>query len=173
MKLIIVIILLDATFVDGTAPGSCVGETILTRTWTLTEDCGNSTVKIQTITIKDNTPPTFTEPGDITIYKDNNCNHNASVGVTGDVTDEDDNCDNTLDAIFSDVSVPGSCMGEADHYKDLVVNRRLWQQHYPPPGHYSKRHYSACYCKCQSCSGIAMASEPQNEECNDQLYSDG
>lgn len=103
---------LNATFADATAPGSCVGETILTRTWTLTDDCGNSTVKVQTITIKDNTPPTFTDPADITIYKDNNCNHNASVAVTGDVTDEADNCDNTLNAIFSDVTVPGSCIGE-------------------------------------------------------------
>ncbi|MFZ9388575.1 MAG: reprolysin-like metallopeptidase [Chitinophagaceae bacterium] len=103
---------LNATYVDGTAPGSCDGETILTRTWTLTDDCGNSTVKVQTITITDVTPPTFTDPADITIYKDANCNHDASVGVTGDVTDEDDNCDNTLDATYSDVSVPGSCIGE-------------------------------------------------------------
>jgi hypothetical protein len=94
------------------APGSCVGETILTRTWTLTDDCGNSTIKVQTITIKDNTPPIFTDPADTTIYKDNNCNHNASVAVTGNITNEADNCDNTLNAIFSDVPVPGNCIGE-------------------------------------------------------------
>lgn len=105
-------ITLNATYADGTAAGSCAGETILSRTWTLTDDCGNSTVKIQTITITDNTPPTFTDPADITIYKDNNCNHNASVGVTGDVTNEADNCDNTLNATFSDVTVAGSCSGE-------------------------------------------------------------
>jgi hypothetical protein len=103
---------LNATYVDATAPGSCVGETILTRTWTLLDDCGNSTVKQQTITITDNTPPTFTEPDDITIYKDENCDHDASVGVTGDVTNEDDNCDNTLNATFTDVVVPGDCIGE-------------------------------------------------------------
>lgn len=103
---------LNAVFADAIAAGSCVGETIITRTWTLTDDCGNSTVKTQTITIKDNTPPTFTDPPDITIYKDNNCNHDASVGVTGDVTDEADNCDPTLNATFIDVTVPGSCIGE-------------------------------------------------------------
>ncbi len=103
---------LNATFADVATPGSCDGETILTRTWTLTDDCNNSTVKVQTITIKDITPPTFTDPADITIYKDNSCNHDASVGVTGDVTDEADNCDNTLDATFSDVTVAGSCIGE-------------------------------------------------------------
>ncbi len=103
---------LNATYADATAPGSCEGEIVITRTWTLTDDCGNSTVKVQTITVTDNTPPTFTDPADITIYKDVNCEHNASVGVTGDVTDEDDNCDNTLNATYSDVTVPGSCIGE-------------------------------------------------------------
>ncbi len=103
---------LNATYSDATAPGSCDGETILTRTWSLTDGCSNTTTKQQTITIRDNTPPTFTDPADITIYKDNNCNHDASVSVTGDVTDEDDNCDNTLDAVYSDVTVPGSCIGE-------------------------------------------------------------
>jgi hypothetical protein len=103
---------LNATFVDGVAVGSCDGETIITRTWTLTDDCNNSRVRLQTITILDTTRPTFTQPADITIYKDANCNHDASVGVTGDVTDEDDNCDNTLNATYSDIEVPGSCIGE-------------------------------------------------------------
>ncbi|MEO5945964.1 MAG: T9SS type A sorting domain-containing protein, partial [Chitinophagaceae bacterium] len=103
---------LDATASDAIAPGSCVGETVITRTWTLTDDCNNSTVKVQTITIKDITPPTFTAPANTTIYKDDNCNHDASVSKTGDVTDEADNCDNTLDATFSDVNTPGSCIGE-------------------------------------------------------------
>jgi hypothetical protein len=108
---------LNATYADATAPGTCDGETILTRTWTLTDDCGNSTVKEQTITITDVTPPTFTDPADITIYKDENCDHDASVGVTGDVTDEADNCDNTLDATYSDVVAVGSCIGE------LIITR--------------------------------------------------
>lgn len=103
---------LNATFADVTGAGSCVGETKVTRTWTLTDECGNTTVKVQTITVTDNTPPTFTAPANITIYKDNNCNHDASTGVTGDVTNEDDNCDNTLNATFTDVTVAGSCIGE-------------------------------------------------------------
>ena len=103
---------LNATFTAATVPGTCVGETKITRTWTLTDGCSNSTVKVQTITIKDVTPPTFTAPANITIYKDDNCNHDASVSKTGDVTNEADNCDNTLDAIFSDVKVNGSCIGE-------------------------------------------------------------
>src|SRR5687768_11252587 len=61
--------------------------------------------------IKDTLDPTLTQPADITIYKDENCEHNASVAITGDVTDEADNCDNTLDATFTDVIAPGSCIG--------------------------------------------------------------
>jgi hypothetical protein len=103
---------LNATFTDGTEIGSCDGETRIYRTWTLTDDCGNTTSHVQEILVTDITPPTFTEPADITIYKDANCDHDASVGVTGDVTNEDDNCDNTLDATFTDVTVDGSCIGE-------------------------------------------------------------
>ncbi|MBI1769151.1 MAG: hypothetical protein HYR67_12335, partial [Bacteroidetes bacterium] len=99
-------------FSDAVAAGSCQGEQIITRTWTLTDDCGNSTTHTQIITVKDNTAPTFTAPAAITIYKDASCNYDASVGITGDVTDEADNCDNTLNATFSDAVAAGSCVGE-------------------------------------------------------------
>ena len=103
---------LDATFTDAVAPGLCEGEEIITRTWTLTDDCGNPTTHIQIITVRDTTPPTFTVPADITIYKDATCGYDANVTITGDVTDEADNCDTSLDATFTDVVVAGSCEGE-------------------------------------------------------------
>lgn len=102
----------NATYADATGVGSCPDETIITRTWTLTDGCGNSTVKVQTITIKDVTPPTFTAPANTIIYKDANCNYNANPSITGDVTDEADNCDNTLNATYADAVTPGSCIGE-------------------------------------------------------------
>lgn len=102
---------LNATYVDNVGPGACSGETKITRTWTLTDGCMNSTVKVQTITITDNTPPTFTVPPPITIYKDASCNHNASVAATGDVTDEADNCDVGLQATYTDVETAGACIG--------------------------------------------------------------
>ncbi len=94
------------------ADGTCEGEQIITRTWSLTDDCGNTTTQEQTITVEDNTAPTFTVPEDITIYKDENCNYDAAVGITGDVTDEADNCDATLDATLSDAVADGTCEGE-------------------------------------------------------------
>src|SRR5512135_871580 len=71
-----------------------------------------STTLFQSITAKDNTAPTFTAPADITIFKDASCNYNASLAVTGDVTDEADNCDTSLDATYADVVTPGACEGE-------------------------------------------------------------
>jgi len=48
------------TFVPG---GDCPGEGSFTNTWTAVDDCGNeSLVFTQTITVVDNTPPTF-DPG--------------------------------------------------------------------------------------------------------------
>lgn len=103
---------LNATFTDAVAAGSCVGETIITRTWQLADGCTNTTIHLQTITIRDNTAPTFTAPANTTIFVDQNCNYNASPSITGDVTDEADNCDHTLDALYSDAVANGSCIGE-------------------------------------------------------------
>ncbi len=110
---------LDATFTDVVTPGACEGEEIITRTWTLTDDCGNTTIQVQTIRVEDNTAPTFTVPADITIYKDATCGYDASVTITGDVTDEADNCDTSLDATFTDVVSTGSMRGRRDHHQDL------------------------------------------------------
>lgn len=44
------------------------------------------------VTVVDNIPPTFTIPDDIVIYRDANCGYNTDVAITGDVTDEADNC---------------------------------------------------------------------------------
>jgi gliding motility-associated-like protein len=103
---------LDATFADGGSTGSCQGEMIITRTWSLTDNCGNTTTHIQTITVKDNTPPSFTVPANITIYKNSSCGYNALPSITGDVTDEADNCTNALNATYSDLVANGLCEGE-------------------------------------------------------------
>lgn len=103
---------LNATYTDSEAPGSCQGEVIITRTWRLEDDCNNLTIHVQTITVRDNTPPTFTAPAAITIYADASCNYDASPAATGDVTNEADNCDNSLDALYTDDVAEGSCIGE-------------------------------------------------------------
>ena len=49
---------LTAKFADVIEPGSCAGEVVITRTWTLTDDCGNVAEQDQIITVEDNTAPT-------------------------------------------------------------------------------------------------------------------
>ena len=102
--------------ISGEVLGVITGEyegcnSILTQTWSFTDECGRTITQSQTITIYDNTAPTFTAPADITIYTDENCQYDASVSVTGDVTDENDNCSTGLEASFTDVVSEGECSG--------------------------------------------------------------
>jgi uncharacterized repeat protein (TIGR01451 family) len=93
----------EVTFTDSDpVEGSCAGELIITRTWTVTDNCGNATSLNQIITVSDNIVPTFTAPAAITINAENNCGYDAGVGVTGDVTDEADNCDTNMQVTYSD-----------------------------------------------------------------------
>lgn len=100
------------SYTDAVNAGSCVGETVITRTWKVTDDCGNSTTQNQTITIKDEIPPTFSVPANTIIAKDENCDYDADPSITGSPTNIDDNCDPNPDVTYSDVVVAGSCMGE-------------------------------------------------------------
>jgi hypothetical protein len=109
---------LEATFTDQVVGGPCEGTLVITRTWVLEDDCGNTAdPQIQIITVSDNTKPTFTVPADITILKDANCDHDADVSITGDVDDEADNCTTILDATFVDAVADGPCEGS------LVITR--------------------------------------------------
>ena len=50
------------TFTEIQTPGNCDGRYTLTRTWTATDDFGNSVSQSQTITVTDTTPPVITLP---------------------------------------------------------------------------------------------------------------
>jgi len=49
-------------FVDTRVQGNCPGNYMVTRTWTATDACLNSSTAIQTITVRDITPPVITVP---------------------------------------------------------------------------------------------------------------
>lgn len=76
------------TFSDSVAPGTCPQESAITRTWTTTDECGNSASADQIITVEDTTSPVITCPEDI-----------FTGGFDGAVVDIDpfpsatDNCD--------------------------------------------------------------------------------
>lgn len=92
-----------ADFID--VSGTCPSNITITRTWTVTDHCGNATSKDQVITVMDNTAPTFTVPGDITIYRDADCNYDADPDETGRPTAVADNCTPLaeLDVVYNDV----------------------------------------------------------------------
>ncbi len=56
-------------FDETTSSGLCAGNYMITRTWTATDDCGNETIHVQTITVEDNEGPSFNEslPTDATV----------------------------------------------------------------------------------------------------------
>ncbi|MDD3011252.1 MAG: HYR domain-containing protein, partial [Bacteroidales bacterium] len=80
-----------------------------TVTWTVTDLYGNIAICTQVITIIDQEPPTFTVPADLTL----SCEEDFTMLIlTGDVTDEADNCSTNLDAVYlDDLSALTGCSG--------------------------------------------------------------
>ena len=97
------------TYIDTiTSTDNC--PILVNRTFSVTDNCGNTSTATQIITVQDTTAPTFTVPADITIE----CDIDATdVSLTGDVTDENDGCSTTLEATFTDSIVDGDCPNES------------------------------------------------------------
>ena len=95
---------LNATYIDVTDnTDPCA--VIITRTWTLTDDCGNTSTQDQIITVEDVTPPTASNPAQIVIAIGP-----APAPDVNVITDELDNCTpNPLVAFVSDVSDGNLC----------------------------------------------------------------
>jgi hypothetical protein len=82
------------SYSDAETPGSCPEEKTITRTWTATDACGNSSSGVQTIEVVDTTPPviscnapaTITPPDapiSFTATATDNCDDDPSVAITG------------------------------------------------------------------------------------------
>ncbi|SFS82416.1 SprB repeat-containing protein, partial [Zhouia amylolytica] len=85
---------------------NCGGTLVRHIRFNATDNCNNTSWYETTFTIEDTTDPTFTVPADITIECDDD---ETDLSLTGDVTDEADNCDTTLDATYSDSVAAGAC----------------------------------------------------------------
>ncbi|KIA86136.1 hypothetical protein OA85_00125 [Flavobacterium sp. AED] len=92
------------TFADVTTPGNCPGNYSVTRTWTATDDCGNTATCNRTINVQDITPPVITCP---TVVSPINCPATPTFGVATAT----DTCDPSVAITFADVTTPGTCPG--------------------------------------------------------------
>ncbi|WP_035672729.1 gliding motility-associated C-terminal domain-containing protein [Flavobacterium sp. 83] len=91
----------------NTANANCANAYVRTRTWNFSDGCGNTSANfVQTITVIDNTPPTFNEslPADLTVE----CN---SV-PTAKILTANDNC-GMANVDFSETETAGTCAGSS------------------------------------------------------------
>ncbi len=92
------------TFTDANVPGACAGTYTITRTWIATDDCGNVSLPVQAITVRDNTPPVLSGQGaDATI--------DCPATPTFTAPTATDACDASPTITFTDANVPGACAG--------------------------------------------------------------
>ncbi len=105
---------IEATYTDDTvADATCEGKKVITRTWSLVDNCGNSAAdQVQTITVLDTIRPTFTAPANTIIYTDASCGYNADTTITGSVTNKSDNCSTNLTVTYRDAVAEGDCQGK-------------------------------------------------------------
>ena len=97
---------ITVTVSDATTGGSCVNTYTITRTWTATDECNNSSTAVQTINVEDTMPPSITDvPSGVTVECDN-----IPVGDASAVT-VTDNCSSSSDitVVVNDVTTAGSC----------------------------------------------------------------
>jgi hypothetical protein len=113
-------------FVEVVQNNLCVNQTVIIRTWTATDLCGNTTQHVQTITVNDDDIPTFTDtPDDVT----SDCSEDVPDVENPTI---DDNCDIfTVD--FVEVVDNGGCEDRQTVYRtwtatDLCGNTNTFTQ---------------------------------------------
>ncbi|MBK6929763.1 MAG: HYR domain-containing protein [Saprospirales bacterium] len=85
-------------------PGTCPNQYSIKRTWTAEDDCGNSTIFVQTINISDVIAPVFA--GLPTAVVNVECSEDVPALAVVTATD---NCNAPVDVEVSEIEVPGTC----------------------------------------------------------------
>lgn len=96
----------EISYTSSVTPGSCPGAFTLVRTWSATDDCGNTSTCEQTIVVDDTTPPVISCPADVTL----DCPADTTAATNGTAT-ATDACDNNPTISYSDIVTAGSCNG--------------------------------------------------------------
>ncbi len=94
----------DFSFVDTPPVNGCMNNNPIQRTWTASDDCGNTATCVQTILVQDDIPPTFVTPSNVTI----NCDESTDPVNTGQPTQVADNC-SIPNVTFTDLIAQGDC----------------------------------------------------------------
>jgi hypothetical protein len=90
------------SYVEVRTDGNCPSNYILTRTWTATDACGNSSNRVQVITVQDTHAPVLSAaPADITVECD--------AVPTAAILTATDNCDAAPGIIYAEVRTDGNC----------------------------------------------------------------
>ncbi|MFV8391097.1 hypothetical protein, partial [Flavobacterium sp. LB1P71] len=90
---------IDFNSVCLTPTSSCTSNKVISRTWTVTDACGNFSKAIQTIKIQDTTAPTASNPAAITL---DGCNGTFPAADITVVTNEADACSTPVVAFVGD-----------------------------------------------------------------------
>ncbi|HNF41989.1 MAG TPA: gliding motility-associated C-terminal domain-containing protein, partial [Bacteroidia bacterium] len=93
----------EVTYHEVKTPGQCIDSYTLTRTWTATDNCGNTSKCTQIITVQDTKAPVlFGCPANITVECD--------AVPTPAVVTATDNCDANVEVAYHEVKTPGQCL---------------------------------------------------------------
>lgn len=96
------------TFADAQGAGGCAQASTITRTWTATDACGNSTSAVQIIQLLDSDAPTLVVPASVSIA----CGASTDPSATGQAT-ASDACDELVSVSYSDSVAAGDCPAES------------------------------------------------------------
>src|SRR5436190_158238 len=94
---------ITVTHVGDVSSGTC--PIIITRTYRVTDACGNNITVTQTITVQDLVPPTASNPAPVTVA----CIADVPAPDVTVVTDEADNCTGPITVVFVSDASSGTC----------------------------------------------------------------
>jgi hypothetical protein len=103
----------DITFNESRTNGPCLDTYTLTRTWTATDNCGNTQQFVQTINVQDTTPPVMSGLPQTPITVE------CSAVPPAATPTATDNCDTNVDIVYGEVRTNGPCL-------DTYTLTRTW-----------------------------------------------
>jgi hypothetical protein len=105
---------------SDTVTNGCGNTKVVSRVWTAIDECGNTTNRVQTITVRDSKPPVVTAPANQTIACTDSLSPslNPALGVATAI----DGCSAASTPTYNDQIIPGNCAGN-------YTVKRTWSSH--------------------------------------------